>query len=156
MNSEGQSAEAGGSDWIVRIREVWDERRDAAQFDGIMLGGWTGRGDQIVAHNVGLGSVLKFANDSARQVVLGASDPEDAPHRQIGQMSEVHIGLVKGEDFTRLNIGAKLSSPERVMPGGGVHDGAAGQEGLEIETEMAFGGGFAARCLAQFRERASN
>jgi hypothetical protein len=30
------------------------------------------------------------------------------------------------------------------MLGGGVHDGATGQEGLEIEPDMAFGGGLAA------------
>ena len=29
------------------------------------------------------------------------------------------------------------------MLGGGVHDGAAGQEGLEVEPDMAFGGGLA-------------
>jgi hypothetical protein len=78
------------------------------------------------------------------QVVLGAGDPEDAPHRKVGEVGEVHIRLVEDDDFTRLNTGAKLPCPDRVMLGGGGHDGATGQEGLEIEPDMAFGGGLAA------------
>ena len=59
-------------------------------------------------------------------------------------MVEVHICLVEDNDFTPLNTGAKLSGPDAVMLGGGIHDGAAWQEGLEIEPDMAFGGGLAA------------
>jgi len=121
-----------------------DEGGDAAQFDGIMFGGGTGQGDQVVAQNVAVRSVLKFADDTALQVVLGAGDPADAPHRKVGQMGEVHIRFVEDDDFTRLHTGAKLSGPDGVMFGGGVNNGAAGQEGLEIEPDMAFGGGLAA------------
>jgi hypothetical protein len=121
-----------------------DKGGDAAEFDGIMLGGGTGQGDQVVTQNVAVGAVLKFLDDPALQVVLGAGDPEDAAHGKVGEMLEVHIGLVEDDDFTLLNIGAKLSGPDGVMLGGGVHDGAAGQEGLEIEADMAFGGGLAA------------
>ena len=62
-------------------------------------------------------------------------------------MGEVHIGLVEDDDFTRLDIGAQLAGPLGFMLGGGVHDGAAGQEGLQIEAEMALGGGLAAALI---------
>jgi len=92
----------------------------------------------------GVDSLLNFADDPALQVVLGAGDPEDAALRQIRQMIKIHISLVEDDDFTRLNTGAKLTRPDTVMPGGVVHDGAAGQKTLEIEPDMAFGGGLAA------------
>jgi len=53
-------------------------------------------------------------------------------------------------------MGAKLARPDAVMLGGGVHDGAAGQEGLEIEPDMAFGGSLAAAMFGQSSERAIN
>ena len=121
-----------------------DEGRDAAEFDGIMFGGGTGQGDQVVAQNIAARSVLKFADDAALQVILGAGYPEYAALRQVRQMGEIHIRLVEDDDFTRLNMGAKLARSDAVMLGGGVHDGAAGQEGLEIEPDMAFGSSLAA------------
>ena len=121
-----------------------DEGRDAAEFDGIMFGSGAGQGDQVVAQNIAARSVLKFADDAALQVILGAGYPEYAALRQVRQMGEIHIRLVEDDDFTRLNMGAKFARPDAVMLGGGVHDGAAGQEGLEIEPDMAFGGSLAA------------
>ena len=122
----------------------FDERDDAAEFNGIMLGSRTRQSDQVVAQNVSVCSVLKFANNPALEVVLGACDPEDAAHRKVSEMGEIHIRFVEDDDFTLLNIGAKLSGPDRVMLGGGVHDGKAREEGWEIEPDMAFGGGLAA------------
>ena len=58
-------------------------------------------------------------------------------------MGEVHVSLVEDDDFTRMDIGAKLAGADTVMLGGGAHDGAAGQEALEIEPDMTLGGGFA-------------
>ena len=60
-----------------------DEGGDAAQPDGMMFGGRTGQGDQVVAQNVSARSLLKFADDPALQVVLGAGDPVDAALGQI-------------------------------------------------------------------------
>ncbi len=42
-----------------------------------------------------------------------------------------------------MNIGAKLARPDAVVFGGGVHDGATGQEGLEVQAEVALGGNLA-------------
>lgn len=58
-------------------------------------------------------------------------------------MGEVHIRLVEDDNLTRVDIGAKLAGPLTFVLGGGVHDGAAWQEGLEVEAEVALGG-----CLA--------
>src|SRR5208282_2421315 len=134
----------GQENHFTRFPVHFHERDDAAQPDGIMLGRRAGQFDQVVAQNVSECSLLKFAHDAALQVVLGASDPKNAALRQVGQMSEVHISLVEDGNFTRLNMGAKLARPDAVMLGGGVHDGATGQKGLEIEPNMAFGGGLAA------------
>jgi hypothetical protein len=113
------------------------ERHDAAQPDGIMFGGGTGQSDQGFVEAPG----LQLAHDAALQVVLGAVDLKNLTTGQVCQVFRVHVSSVENGDFTRLNIGAKLTRPDAVMLGGGVHDGAAGQEGLEIEPDMAFGGG---------------
>ena len=120
-----------------------DPGRDAAQFDRISFLGLAGEGDEVVTQNVAALSLLKFAGDPGLEVILGAGDPEDFAHGKVGEMGEVQISPVEEDDFTRLNIGAQLAGAAVVMFGGGVQDDAAWQEGLEVEAEMAFGGGFA-------------
>jgi hypothetical protein len=133
----------GQENHFAELAVHFHERRDAAQFHRIVFGGWASQRDEIVAQNVATSSVLKFSGDAGREVVLGTRDPKDAALGQVGQMGEVEASLVEDGDFTRLNTGAKLAGPAVVMLGGGIHDGAAGQKTLEIEPDMAFGGGFA-------------
>ena len=134
----------GQENHFTKLAVHFDPSHNAAQADRIILGGRAGQFNEIVPQDVAEPAVLKFFDDAVLQVVLGAGDPEDAALRQIRQMVEIHISLVEDDDFTRLNTGAKLTRPDTVMFGGSVHDGAAGQEGLEIEADMAFGGGLAA------------
>ena len=91
-----------------------------------------------------LGAGLELADDAALEVVFRAGNPKDLAGRQVGQMGEVHIRLVEDDDFSRVDIGAQLAGPLGFMLGGGIHDGAAGQEGLQVEAQMALGGGLAA------------
>ena len=120
-----------------------DEGGDTPQLDRInVLCRWAGQCDQIVPQNVSFGGVLKLADNPALQIILGTSDPKDTTLGQVGKVSEVEVSLVKDNDFTRLNIGAKLTGPAVVMFGGSVHDGASWQESLEIKPDVAFGGGF--------------
>ena len=122
----------------------FDHGGDTAQLNGInFLHWWVGQNDQVVAEDLALSAILELADDAALEVVLGAGDPKDLAGRQIGQMVEVHIRLVEDDDFTRVDTGAKLAGPLGFMLGSGVHDGAAGQEGLQVEAQMALGGGLA-------------
>ena len=138
----------GQKDHFPPLPVHFNEGGDAAQFDRINdLRRRIGQDDQVVPQNVSLGSVLKLADDPALQIVLGAGDPKDATLRQVGEVGEVEVSLVEDNDFTRLNIGAKLAGPPVVVLAGGGHDGAARQKGLEIQTDMAFGGSLAPTVL---------
>jgi len=118
----------------------FDHRHDAAQFDGInFLDGRHGQGDQVIAENGALSSGLELADDSALEVVCGTRNPKDLASRQVGQVVEVEVSLVKDGDFARVNMGAKLARPLALVFGGGVHNGAARQEGLEVQPDMTFG-----------------
>ncbi len=77
------------------------------------------------------------------QVLLGPGHPKDAAPVQVPQMSKVHITLVKQGDFTAFQIGAQFARPQVVMLGGGVHDDEPGQQALQVQAKMCFGGGFA-------------
>jgi hypothetical protein len=122
----------------------FDHGGDAAQFNGInFLHRRVGQNDQVVAEDLALGAGLELADDAALEVVLGAGDPKDLACRQVGQMVKIHIRPVEDDDFTSVDIGAQLAGPLGFMLGGRVHDGAAGQEGLQVEAQMALSGSLA-------------
>lgn len=122
----------------------FDPGGDPAQFNGInFLHRRVGQNNQVIAEDIAWHAILELEDDAALKVVFGACDPKDLACRQVGQMVEVHIRLVEDDDFARVDIGAKLARPLGFMLGGGIHDGAAGQEGLQVEAEMALGGGLA-------------
>lgn len=120
-----------------------DQCHNAAQADRIIFGRRAGQFDQVVAQDVAEPSVLKFADDAKLQVVFGAGDPKDFTLGQVCQVREVHVSFVEDDDFTRMDIGAKLAGADAVMLGGRADDGAGGQETLEIKPDMTLGGGFA-------------
>ena len=125
-----------------------DLGHDPAQWNGIgFLGVWIGQLDQIVAQDMALGAVLKLAPDPALEVGLGAGDPEDLTHGEVGQVVEVQVSLVEDDNLPGLHAGAEFMGPQVVVFAGGVHDGKAGQEGLEVEAHVTLGGGFAAPVL---------
>ena len=121
-----------------------DPGHDAPQFDRIVLAGRAGEADQIVAENVPVEAGLKFPPDPALQIILGTGDPKDLARGQVGQMGEVQIGLVKDHNLPGQHVRAQFARPAVVVFAGGVHQGEAGQEGLQVEADMALGGGFAA------------
>jgi len=120
-----------------------DQGGDAAQLDRIKLFGRAGQDDQVVAQNVSVRAGLKFSDHPALQVVLGTGDPEHLPHRQIGQMGEVQIRLVKDDNLPGPYARAHFPRPQVVVFPGGVHQRELGQEGLQIQPHMTFGGGLA-------------
>ena len=125
----------------------FDQCHHAAQLDGIVLAGRAGQADQVVAEDVPVAAVLEFAHDPAAEVVLGAGDPADAPHRQIGQMGEIQIRFVEEDDLPGPHARAEFAGAEAVVFPGGADDGKAGEEGLQVQAEMALGGGLAATVL---------
>ena len=110
-------------------------------------GGSAAQLDDLVGEDVAVRSRLEFARDAELQVVFGARDPEDVACRQVGQVLEVDVGLVEDDDFAWFNARAQLARPEAVVLAGGVDDGEARQEALQVEADVALGGGFAAPVL---------
>ena len=121
----------------------FDQGGNAAQRYRIVRLDLTGQDDEVVAQKVAARPVLKFADDAALQVVLGAGDPEHLPHRQVGEMGEVQIRLVKDHNLPGAHAGAHFARPQVVVFARRGHQCELGQEGLEIEPDMALGGSFA-------------
>ena len=109
-----------------------------------MAEGRAGQDDQIVPQDVPVDAVLKFAHDPAAEIILGAGDPEHVAGGQVGQMGEVHISLVKDDNLPGPHARAHFAGAQAFVFAGGVHEGEARQEGLQVEPEMALGGGLAA------------
>ncbi len=122
-----------------------DQSHDAAQFDRISFGRRAaGQDDQVVPQDVSVGPVLESAHHPAAEIVFGAGDPEHVAGGQVGQMGEVHISLVKDDNLPGPHARAHFAGPQAFVFAGGVHEGEARQEGLQVEPEMALGGGLAA------------
>ena len=76
-------------------------------------------------------------------------------------MPEVHVTLVKQHDFAAFDPGAQLARPLVVVLAGGVDDHKVGQQTLQVEPHVRFGGGLAPPVLGpvhavghQFHHRA--
>ncbi len=63
------------------------------------------------------------------------------------EVGEVDVGLVKQGDFAVLQTGAEGHRTGVVVVTGFLDDGKAGQKALEVESQVEFGGGFAAAVL---------
>ena len=138
----------GQKDHLAEFAVDFDQGHHPTQPDGInFLHGRSGQFDPVIAQEIVKAPGLESAHDAALQVVLGASDPEDLATGQVGQMFKVHVSLVENDDFTRLNTGAKFAGTPVVMFTGGVDNGTTGQEGLEVEPDMAFSGSLAPTML---------
>jgi len=122
-----------------------DQSHDATQFDRISFGrSAAGQDDQVVPQDMPIRPALKFADDPAAKIVFGAGDPKHVPGGQVGQMGEVYVSLVKDDNLPGPNARAHFAGAEAFVFAGGVHEGEARQEGLQVEPEMALGGRLAA------------
>ena len=63
-------------------------------------------------------------------------------------MREVHVSLVKQDDFASSQPGTDFAGALVVMVFGGVDDGKGGQKTLQVQTQMTLGRGFAAAMLS--------
>ena len=70
-----------------------------AQFDRIGFASRPSQMNQIVAQAMAVSSDQEAAHDAKLHVFLGAGDPEDLAHGQIGQMREIHISLVEDHNL---------------------------------------------------------
>ncbi len=76
-----------------------------------------------------------------------AGDPEDLALGQIRQVGEGRISLVKNHNLAGLHPRAQFVRPPFIMFAGGVHKGKTRKKDLEVEPDMALGGGFASTVL---------
>jgi hypothetical protein len=60
------------------------------------------------------------------------------------EVEEINVGLVKQGGLAFLKVGAELLGAGVVVVASFLDDGAGGQEGLQVETKVQLGGGFAA------------
>src|SRR5437870_4551225 len=88
--------------------------------------------DHIISQNITNPCFLQPACYSAPQIVFGSGDPENFPHRQIGQVRKIQVGLVEDYDFTRGNCRTKLASPTAIVFGGALNDRALRKKRLQI------------------------
>ena len=95
--------------------------------------------DQVVAQDVSLASPLLALHHPELHVVLGSRHPRDPALEQVEEVSEVHVGLVEQDDFPVFHAGADLTGTLVVVVLGGVDDGKARQETLEIQPEVTLG-----------------
>ena len=130
----------------------FDPGDDPAQFRRIIGEGvGAAQADDFVAQDGSLDrALLDHVED---HVVLGAGDPEDAPEGQIPEVGEIDVSLVEEDDLTGANARANLPGAFGVVVAGGVDDGEAGQETVQVETQVALGGGLAAAMLGPIHAR---
>ena len=132
------------------------QRHDAPHQLGILPAPSRGlEPDQSVAQDFARGAFLITPHDLEAEVVLGAGDPENHSHAEVGQVGEVHVSLVKYDDFTRLDPGAEFPGAIGVVMPGGVHDGKTREKTLQVQPQMTFGGGFAAAMTRPVQARSN-
>lgn len=97
----------------------------------------------LVSQNLRIADLAAFDHFEA-MAGFRAGDPEDSPKEKIEEMIEIHIGLVEKHNLPGQHGGADLPGPLGVVVTRGVDEDKTGKETLEIQSQMAFGGGFAA------------
>jgi hypothetical protein len=68
-------------------------------------------------------------------------------------MGKVDVSLVKDDDFARLDARAEFTSALGIVVLGGIHDREAGKKTLQIQPQVAFGGGLAPAMLGPVHAR---
>ena len=95
--------------------------------------------DFLVGQNLWIGG-LAALDDLEAVARLGAGDPEDTPQEEVVEVVEVHVGLVKDNNLAGLHSRTDLSGPLGIVVTGGINQGKAGQEALEVKPHVALGG----------------
>jgi len=98
----------------------------------------------VIADDVPIGSFQSLAANAAPQVVLGTGDPKDTAFGEVEEVGEVNVGLVEDGDLSGLKPGTQRHSSDVVMMGGLLDDSEGREEGLQVQTQMHFGGSLAA------------
>ena len=132
----------------------FDQGGDATQTVGVFPAGLGGdQHDLVVAQDFSCRSAQALFDDPQLHVHLGPGDPEDAADEQAEEVGEVDVGPVEDDDLPGADAGADLAGTGRVIVAGGVDDGEARQEALEVQPEVALGGGLAPPVLGPIQTR---
>ncbi len=78
------------------------------------------------------------------QVLLGSGHPEDFALVEIIEVGKIDVGLVENSDFPGLEPRTEPVGSGGVVVGGFLDDREGGQEGAQIESQVALRGGFPA------------
>ena len=115
-----------------------DQGGDPAQDAGIILPGVVaGEEDEFIAQDAGIGVGGQTFFHPRRQVILGPGDEKDPALGERPQVGKVQVGFVKEHDLTVPQAGAHLGRPRAVVLPGGIDDGEAGQEALQVDPQVA-------------------
>ena len=93
-------------------RQGWSKRRIARELglDRSTVRRYVGlaQHDDFISEDLLILGSGHFSHHVIRHVVFGACDPGNAALIEIAQMREVHVTLVKQDDFTALDPGAQF------------------------------------------------
>jgi hypothetical protein len=104
--------------------------------------------DLVVADDIAFGLTQTFAANAVTQVVLGACNPEYTAFSEVEKVSKVNVGLVENGNLTSLQSGAQLQGANIVMMGSFLNDRKGWKEGLQVQSQMHFGGSLSAAVLS--------
>jgi len=139
----------GHEDHLDILSVDFDEGNDAAQLARIgLLRVFERHLDHLVAQNPLVPSGFEGAHHIVLHVVLRPANPPDATLRQIEEVLELGVGLVKHGDFTGAEPSTQISSLGAVMMLCRVHDGALRKEALQVKAQVTLSGGFTAAVLS--------
>jgi hypothetical protein len=94
-----------------------------------------------------------FIDHVEDEVVLGAGNPEDAALDQRPEVAEINVSLVEEDNLSGANARANLPGALGIVVAGGVNEGEAGQEAVEVEPQVALGRRFAPTMLRPVHAR---
>ena len=91
--------------------------------------------DDLILDDV-LAALGEVPHDPELHVVLRPGHPPNPALVEIGKVIEVHIGLVKNDDFAFEDRGTDLAGAFVVMLTGGVHDGERWKKAVQVEPQV--------------------
>ena len=103
--------------------------------------------DDVIAQDFPVAGGRHLLHDFAGHVFFGSGDPENPAPVQVAQMAEIDATLVKQDDFAALDPGADLARASVIVLAGGADNHKAGQQTLQVQAHMRFGGRLPAAVL---------
>ncbi len=138
----------GDEDHFDVLSVDFDQGDNAAELLGIVLERLVDHQfDEFVAQDTFVLRGIKLTHHLVLHVVLGTADPPDAAFGELEEMLKLGVGLVKHGDFAGFKGYAKIPRFRAIVVLGRIDNGALRQEALQVEAQVALGGGLATAVL---------